>query len=144
MVRAILYIAAHYYLGMETESKGLTLELAMKIVGTFPILMGIGMIFAPTMMMEGFGMGATEGMILVASYLGVCMVIFGGAHWMAALFVVDNLKLFAQFFAAGHFAFILVDVYQYSVDVLPVDAANLGNNVVTLVFVALLLIKSRD
>ena len=55
-----------------------------------------------------------------------------------------NLKLFARFFAAGHFAFILVDIYQYSVDVLPVDAANLGNNVFTLIFVALLLMKSRD
>ena len=102
------------------------------------------MIFSPTMMMEGLGMGATDGMILVASYLGICMVMFGGAHWMAALHVVDNLKLFARFFPAGHFSFILVDMYQYSVDVLPMDAANLGNNVVTLAFVGLLLMKSRD
>jgi hypothetical protein len=35
------YTVLYFSIGMETESKGLTLELAMNIVGAFPILMGL-------------------------------------------------------------------------------------------------------
>ena len=129
---------------METESEKLTLELALKITGSFPILFGVLMPLTPSSMMEGFGVDVTEGMKMFAVYMGLLMILFGVAHWLVAMNVVENINMFAKFFAAGHFSFILGDLYNYSTDVLPMDAANIGNNVFTMLFVVILLMKSRD
>jgi len=64
---------------MEEESKGLTLELAMKIVGSFPFFLNIDTCCF-IMMMESFGMDVTKGMKLVSSYIAVLLIFFGIAH----------------------------------------------------------------
>jgi len=129
---------------METESEKLTLELALKIIGSFPILFGTMMLLAPSAMLGGFGIDVTDGMKMMAVYMGPLMILFGVAHWLVAMNVVEQMNLFAKFFAVGHFSFILGDIYNYSTDVLAMDAANLGNNVFTMLFVVILLMKSRD
>lgn len=131
---------------METENKGLTLELLLKINAAYLMIFAIGLVFGGKFFLELIGHSTTsDGMVNVGMWAGGAVFGIAMLNWTAESFTGENLKPFGMMQFYIWLPLIIINIYTLATGVI-----DPGMNMVTanlpcvLVIAALFYMKSKD
>ena len=131
---------------METENKGLTLELLLKINAAYLMIFGIGLVFGGKLFLELIGHSTTsDGMVNVGMWAGGAVFGIAMLNWTAESFAGENLKPFGMMQFYIWLPLIIINIYTLATGVI-----DPGMNMVTanlpcvLIIAGLLYMKSKD
>ncbi|MCH1527867.1 MAG: hypothetical protein L7S49_06605 [Candidatus Poseidoniaceae archaeon] len=131
---------------METENKGLTLELLLKINAAYLMIFGIGLVFGGKLFLELIGHSTTsDGMVNVGMWAGGAVFGIAMLNWTAESFTGENLKPFGMMQFYIWLPLIIINIYTLATGVI-----DPGMNMVTanlpcvLIIAGLLYMKSKD
>ena len=131
---------------MESENKGLTLELLLKINAAYLMIFGIGLVFGGKLFLELIGHSTTsDGMVNVGMWAGGAVFGIAMLNWTAESFTGENLKPFGMMQFYIWLPLIIINIYTLATGVI-----DPGMNMVTanircvLIIAGLLYMKSKD
>ena len=122
----------------------MTLSLVFRIHAVMFALFGVGMLFTPQAMMEGFNVGENALAETLLQGMSVMVLAIAYINWQMPSWAGDNLKSVGMFFAVFNLASILITLYQHFTGTFPLDAASVvGNLGPSIIFMILFYWKSR-
>ena len=131
---------------METENKGLTLELLLKINAAYLMIFGIGLVFGGKLFLELIGHSTTsDGMVNVGMWAGGAVFDIAMLNWTAESFTGENLKPFGMMQFYIWLPLIIINIYTLATGVIDPGMNMVTANVPCVLIIAgLLYMKSKD
>ena len=131
---------------METENKGLTLELLLKINAAYLMIFGIGLVFGGKLFLELIGHSTTsDGMVNVGMWAGGAVFGIAMLNWTAESFTGENLKPFGMMQFYIWLPLIIINIYTLATGVIDPGMNMVTANVPCVLIIAgLLYMKSKD
>ncbi len=96
----------------EEEESVIGLSAMMKMTGLLPLLLGTLILITPKSIMA-VGPYISEYGIYVSHYVAALAIVFGLTHWVASIYVKENLHIFGRLFVSGHLMIALLDIYGW-------------------------------